>query len=279
MQAVNKSMGLAEWSLLILLSILWGGSFFFVGVAVAGLPPITIVTLRALLAAVVLYGVIRGTGLQMSRDRRVWVAFLGMGLLNNVIPHSLLVWGQTHIPSGLASILNATTPLFTVVVAHYLSQDEKATRGRVAGVLLGLVGVVVIMGPEALDQLGVRILAQLAVLGASLSYAFAGVFGRRFRRMGLTPMITAAGQVTASSAVMLPLALVVDQPWRLPMPGWGVWGAVLGLALSSTALAYVIYFRILASAGATNLLLYTASIRAQVHNQHRSVGGWSACRP
>jgi drug/metabolite transporter (DMT)-like permease len=253
-------MELLEWTLLIALSVLWGGSFFFIGVAVDALPPFTIVALRVGLAAVALNVIVPALGLMMPKDWRHWLAFLGMGALNNVIPFSLIVWGQTHISGGLASILNATAPFFTVVVAHFLTSDEKLTGRRFAGVLVGFLGVVFVIGPQAVKGLGMNILAQLAVLGAATSYAFAAVFGRRFRRAGLAPLVTAAGQVTASSVLMLPLALIVDRPWRLPMPHLEVWGAVLGLALLSTALAYILYFRILATAGATNLLLVTLLI-------------------
>lgn len=257
MKTVNRSMGRVEWLLLIILSILWGGSFFFIGVAVKGLPPFTIVVLRVGFAAIALNLFVLARGLRMPRGKTLLLAYLSMGLLNNVIPFSLIVWGQTHIASGLASVLNATTPFFTIIVAHFLTQDEKMSKERLIGVLIGFVGVVFIIGPEALTDFGTNVFAQLAVLVAAISYAFAGVFGRRFQRLGSAPLLTATGQVTASTVVLLPLALVIDQPWRLPMPSWQVWGAILGLALFSTALAYLIYFRILSTAGATNLLLVT----------------------
>ena len=254
---INRAMGATEWGLLLFMSVLWGGSFFFAGVALAALPPLTIVELRVGIAAAELAIVIRALGLRMPREPAVWRAFFGMGLLNNVVPFCLIVWSQTHIASGLAAILGATTPLATVAVAHVLTADERLTGRRFAGVLVGLAGVVVMIGPDALAGLGVDVLAQLAVLGAALSYAGAGVFGRRFKRLGVPPILTAAGQVTASSLMLLPLALVVDGPWTLAMPGWPVWGAVLGIATLSTALGYVVYFRILATAGATNVLLVT----------------------
>jgi drug/metabolite transporter (DMT)-like permease len=180
-----------------------------------------------------------------------------MGLLNNAIPFSLIVWGQTHIASGLASILNATTPLFTILIAHGLTTDERLSKGRIAGVLIGFAGVIVLIGPQALAGLGQDVMAQLAILGAAISYGFAAIFGRRFKRMGVPPLATAAGQVTASSLLLLPVALAVDRPWILAWPDLPVWAAILGLALLSTALAYVVFFRILASAGAVNLSLVT----------------------
>jgi drug/metabolite transporter (DMT)-like permease len=250
-------MSFLDWSLLLALSLLWGGSFFFVGVAVKALPPFTIVLLRVAIAAAALQVMVRVTRTPMPRDAKAWRAFFGMGLLNNAIPFSLIVWGQTHIASGLASILNATTPLFTVLVAHMLTADERLTWGRIIGVLAGLAGVVVLVGPQALSGVGEDVAGQLAIVGAAISYAFAGIFGRRFRRMGIAPMATATGQVTASSLLILPGALLVDRPWDLAMPGIAVSLAILGTALLSTALGYVVYFRLLASAGAVNLLLVT----------------------
>lgn len=252
-----KVMGAQEWGMLIMLSLLWGGSFFFIGIAVKALPPFTIVALRVSLAAVALLVFLRLAGLSMPRDPRVWLAFFGMGLLNNLIPFSLIVWGQTHIASGLASILNATTPLFGVIVAHLLTDDEKLTVNRFAGVVVGFLGVAMMIGPAALGGLGSNLVAQLAVLGAALSYSLAGVFARRFKRMGVAPIVTATGQVSAASIMLVPLSLRVDHPWTLTMPGLDVWAAIVGIALVSTALAYVLFFRILETAGVTNLMLVT----------------------
>jgi drug/metabolite transporter (DMT)-like permease len=254
---INRAMGLRDWGLVAALSVIWGGSFFFIGVAVKSLPPLTLVFLRVALAAVVLNLAVPAVGLRMPADRRTWAAFFAMGLLNNLLPFSLIVWGQTHIASGLASILNAMTPVFTVIVAHFLTRDEKLTANRLLGVLIGLAGVGVIIGPDALSGLGVNVWAQAAVLGAGVCYAFAGIYGRRFRRWGVHPVVTATGQVSASAAMLLPLALAVDHPWRLPVPEAPALAAVLGLAILSTALAYIIFFRVLASAGATNIMLVT----------------------
>ena len=248
---------MGEWTLLFTLSVLWGGSFFFNGVAVSQLPTFTIVVVRVAMAAVILWCVALGRRQRIPHGWRLWRAFLVMGLLNNVIPFSLIVWGQSQISAGVAAILNAATPLLTVVVAHGATADEKITAARFMGVLLGMVGVVVVIGADALASLGLRMVAQLACLAAALSYAFAGVFGRRFRAMGVSPLVTAAGQVTASSVILLPIMLVVERPWQLPSPGVEAILACSGLATLSTALAYVIYFRILATAGATNLLLVT----------------------
>ena len=253
----TRPMTATEWGLLLVLSLLWGGSFLFNGILVRELPPFTIVTARVGLAALALWMIVRISGHAVPRRPDVWLAFFGMGVLNNIIPFSLIVWGQTHIASGLASILNATTPLFAVIVAHVLTADEKMTGSRLVGVLVGFLGVALMIGPSVLSDLGTNVLAQLAVLGGALSYSLAGIFGRRFRTMGLPPLLPAAGQVTASALLMLPVALVVDRPWTLDMPSAEAWAALLGLALLATALAYVIFFRILATAGATNLMLVT----------------------
>lgn len=256
----NHSMTGMEWALLIALSMLWGGSFFFVGVAVTDFPPFTIVALRVTMASLALLAVMAIMNIELPRRGRIWAALFVMGFLNNVVPFSLIVWGQTHIASGVASILNATTPLFTVLVAHFLTADEKMTVGRILGVFLGLAGVAVMVGTAVVQSLGTDVLAQVAILGAALSYAFAGVFGRCFKAMGVAPLATAAGQVTASSILLLPVMLIVDKPWTFAAPSGEAVGALLGLAGLSTALAYVLYFRILATAGATNLLLVTLLI-------------------
>ncbi len=250
----SPTMAGRDWLLLVTLSVLWGGSFFFSEVALAELGPFTVVLGRVGFAALALLAFVYLTGRRLPAAPGLWGAFLVMGALNNVIPFSLIVWGQVTIDSGLASILNATTPLFTVVLAHILTCDERMTRGRALGVVLGLGGVAVLVGPGVLGALGAQGLAQLAVLVAAFSYACAGIYGRRFK--ALPPAVAAAGMVTASAVMTLPIALVVERPWEMS-PGALTWGAVLGLALLSTALAYVIYFRILAAAGATNLLLVT----------------------
>ena len=255
--SIQKTMTASDWALLAILSIVWGGSFLFVGVAVRELPPLTIVALRVVTAASALLLTVRLMGVDLPRTRQVWSAFLGMSILNNVIPFTLIVWGQSHIASGLASILNATTPLFTVIVAHYLTEDERLTGQRFAGVIVGFAGVAVMIGAAAFASLDASILAQLAVLGAALSYGFSGVFGRRFKTMGIPPLATAAGQVTVSSAILLPTALIVDRPWTLAMPSTGAIVSLAALGLVSTAFAYLIFFRLLARAGATHVGLVT----------------------
>jgi drug/metabolite transporter (DMT)-like permease len=254
---IRRSMGPFEWGMLIALSVLWGGSFFFIGVAVNEVPTLTIVVVRVALAALILLSVMRLMGLAMPRDSHVWQALFTMAFINNVIPFSLIAWGQAHIASGVAAILNATTPLFAVIIAHYFTGDEKMSWGRFLGVLVGLAGVAVMVGSDALQSLGVNIAAQLAILGASIFYAVSGVYARRFATLGLQPLAISAGQMTASSIMLTPVMLIVDQPWTLPMPSAEAVGALIGVASLSTALAYILYFRILATAGATNVLLVT----------------------
>jgi drug/metabolite transporter (DMT)-like permease len=255
--SIHTRMTATEWALLVSLSVLWGGSFLFVGVAVCELPPLTIVVARVALAGLALLLVMRIAGVRLPRERRVWAAFFGMGVLNNAIPFTLIVWSQGHIASGAASILNATTPLFTVIVAHFLTADEPMTARKLAGVVIGFAGVAAMIGGAALQALGIAVLAQLAMLMAALAYAFAGVYGRRFKALGVAPIATAAGMLAASSLMLAPVMLLVDRPWTLPLPSGAAVAALVGLALLSTSLGYILCFRLLATAGATNLLLVT----------------------
>ncbi len=250
-------MGIAEWLLLILLSMVWGGSYLFNALAVESLPPLTIVALRLWTGAIVLNIFSALRGIRLPAGRRSWKIYFIMGLINNVIPFSLIVWGQTRIAGGLASILNATTPLFTVLIAHRFTQDERLSASKITGLLIGFTGVVFIIGSGALSGFGLQSAAQLAVLCASFSYASAGVFGRRLGKMGTSPIAAATGQVSASALMLVPAVLLVDRPWQLPVPPASAVGSVLFLGILSTALAYIIYFRILERAGATNLLLVT----------------------
>ncbi|PTM60313.1 DMT family transporter [Phreatobacter oligotrophus] len=250
-------MSLRDWSLLIFLSILWGGSFFFVRVALDDLPPLTLVLSRVLIGAAVLAVVIRISGEALPRRPMVWFTLAVMALLNNVIPFSLIFWGQTAIPAGLAAILNATTPLFTVVVMHLFTTDDRASPNKAAGVALGFLGVVVLVGPAALGRLDTPLWAIAACLAATLSYAFSGLWGRRIKALGISPTITAWAQLSVTTVVMTPIVALVDRPWTLAMPGMPAILAVLALAILSTALAYIIFFRLLATAGPSNLLLVT----------------------
>jgi drug/metabolite transporter (DMT)-like permease len=255
MAAIQRTMGLIEWIMLIALSLIWGGSFLFNAIALRGFSPLTIVALRVGLGALCLWLIVLALRYPVPRAPSVWLRFLAMGILNNAIPFTLIVWGQQHIASGLAAILNATTPLFTVLLANLLLDDEKLTLPRLCGVVVGLFGVMLIVGSDALGAIGYHVWAEIAVLLASVSYAFASVVGRGFST--IPPMVTAAGQVTASSIVIAPLALIVEHPLAKAAPGAEAWGAALCLAVISTALAYSLYFSILKRSGATNIVLVT----------------------
>ena len=246
-----------EWLLLLLLSLLWGGSYFFVGVAVDELPTMTIVFARVSIGAIALLLCLKIFGIQMPWTRQAWTLFFIMGLLNNAIPFSLIVWGQSALASGVAAIINASTPLLTILVAHFYTTDEQITRTKALGVLIGFFGVVVLIGIDSVTTLDGNFWASLACIAAALSYACAGVFGRRFVRAGIAPMATATGQLCASSCLLCLMMLVIDAPWTLTLPSASALWALIGVGVFSTALAYTIYFRILATAGATNLLLVT----------------------
>jgi drug/metabolite transporter (DMT)-like permease len=219
------------------------------------LPPLTVALARTGIAALTHWMVIGMSGARWPRDIAILRAFAVMGLLNNVVPFGLIFWGQTHIDSGLAAILNATTPLFTVIVAHVATRDDALTPLRGAGVLVGFLGVTLMVGPDLLREIGANVAAQLSCLGAALSYAVASVYGRRFREQ--PPLVVAGGQLTSSTLILLPLVALVDRPWEIATPRASTIGAVLALAIFSTALAYLIFFRILAAAGATSISLVT----------------------
>jgi len=241
------------WAMLIALSLLWGGAFLFSKIAVAAIPTFTMVALRVGLAALALLLWLRIQGLAIPRH--IWFACLVMGFLNNIIPFGLNFWGQKEVGISTAAIVNSTTPLWTILLAHFVTDDEKLTGLRLAGVLVGIAGVSLLIGPEALSGLGTAGLSQLAFLGATFSYAIALMWARRFR--GLSPVVPAAGQLIGSSLLAIPTALVVDKPWTLPMPSLEVIASVIALAVASTALAYRIYFALMARNGAGNAALVT----------------------
>lgn len=253
-----------SWLMLLILSVLWGGSFFFTKVALVDLPPFTLVLARVMIASLILWWVVLLRHIPIPRDPKFWGAIVIMGAFNNLVPFSLIVWGQTHIASGLAAILNATTPLFTIVIAHIATDNEKLNLRKALGVLTGFAGVVVIIGlpgGEAASESSTHPasafapLAPFAILLASFSYGCAGVFGKRFG--GMSPILTAAGMTSASSILLIPLAAIIDRPWTLPVPSPETLMAVFGIAALSTSLAYILYFAILKRAGASNLLLVT----------------------
>jgi len=255
MRNMGTTMRSTDWVLLVLLGAIWGGVFSLAAVALKEVPPLTVVGIRVLIAALVLAIAVRAIGLTIPTDAVTWGAFFVMGAFNNLVPFGLIFWGQTRIPSGLAAILNAATPLFVAILCHFLTRDEKLTTNRLSGVLIGILGVAVTIGIAHAGALGLDPLAQGAVLLAAFSYASAGVFGRRFR--GLSFIVVAFGQATAATLLALPLVLIVDRPWTLAVPGPTTWAALVCLGVVGTALGHSIYFRILATAGATNVLLVT----------------------
>lgn len=254
---MNKGMSGRDWAILILLSIVWGGSFFFIEIAVGSVRPMTLVLIRVSLAAAALWLFLLARRQPIAIPAGAISAFLILALLNNVLPFSLFAWGQTQIASGLASILNATTPVWGVIVAHLFTRNERMTPAKIAGVLLGFAGVAVMIGSDFVRDIGGEVAAQVACLVATLCYALAGVYGRRFKAMGISPVMVSTGQLTAAAIVMLPLVLVFEQPWAAPAPPAQAWASLVGLALICTSFAYILYFHLIASAGATNSLLVT----------------------
>ena len=253
---INTVMTRGDWAILLVLALIWGAAFFFIHVAVAHVAPLTYVWLRLSIAALGLLAWMRWKGEKLSLPLPVWGAILLLALLNNVVPFALFGWAQQHIASGLASILNATTPIWGVVVAHIATSDEKITPAKLIGVVVGFVGVATMIGPDLLTS-GESIVPQLACIAASLCYALAGVWARRFRPMGLKPLKVATAQLLVGALVMTPVSLTVAEPWIGGSPSLAALGAITVLALACTALGYVLYFRLIDSAGATNATLVT----------------------
>lgn len=252
---MDSRMNAWTWGLLVLLGLIWGGSFFFARIAVQHVPPLTLVFLRLLLAALALHVYIAGRLDIYPILKARWREFLILGIINNVLPHALIFFGQTRIGAGLAAILNATTPIWTVLIANYLTSDEKLSSAKIAGCLVGLAGTIVLIGPSISTGSEAPLWALLLPVLAAVSYGFAATYGKRFK--GVPSPVTAAGQLTASSLIALPLPLLADRPWELAAPPLDALLAILALALLSTAFAYILYFRIMAMAGATNASLVT----------------------
>ena len=243
-----------------LLGALWGGSFFFARIAVAEIPPLALVLYRVSIAALVLHVWLRVRNISFAPAIARSASFLGLALLNNVIPFSLIFSGQTEIGAGLASVLYATTPLWTVLVANLLTKDEKLSASKLAGVVLGIGGAAIMIGPGLLANLGGPTWAKLAVIGAAVSYAFAAVFAKRFRDM--KPVIVATGQLSASTIVMMPIVLLLYNPSEIVSTNISIWLSIGTLAIVTTAFAFILYFNLIASAGATNASLVTLLVPA-----------------
>ena len=254
---INNVMNRGEWGILLALALIWGVAFIFIKVAVTHVDPLTYVWLRLSIAAGALWLMLRWRGERLKLPLAVWGAILVLALFNNMLPFVLFGWGQQRIASGLASILNATTPIWGVIAAHLWTRDERVTPAKLVGVLVGFGGVATMIGPDLLFNGNGTVLAQIACLTAALSYALAGVWARRFKALGVPPIKVAAGQLIVGAVVMAPIALVIDQPWLRPLPPLEAWGAIVALALFCTALGYVLYFKLIETAGATNALLVT----------------------
>lgn len=253
-------MDLRAWTLLLSLALIWGLSFYLMAVALRELPVLTIVFLRVSFAALTLWAVVAITRTKVPTKPAIWISFLVMGLLNNAIPFTLIVWGQQHIASGLAAILIATTPLFTLLLAWGFLQDEAIGKRKLLGVGIGFIGVVFLVAPDIVEGFSASLTGQLAMLGAAISYGLSGTYGRRFKKLGVNPLVTAAGQVSGSTLLLLPVTLLFNQ--GIAMPGLTVATAIITLAVLCTAIAYLLYFKILETSGASNLSLVTLIVPA-----------------
>ncbi|MCV2890022.1 DMT family transporter [Ruegeria aquimaris] len=254
----QKTLSARAWAELLLLGLIWGASFLSIRIALDELPVLTTVLHRTFWAALLLWVVVLIGRIPLPRDPRIWAAFLVMGALNNVVPFVLMAWAQQHIESGLTSILNGTTAIFGVLVATLVFSDERLTKRRLAGVTLGFLGVATTIGLGHLAQFSLRSTAQLAVLAGTLSYALASAWARL--RLGhLPPQLAAAGMLTGSTLLLLPLTLLVDGPPQFDLQP-RTWAAVGYYSLVATAGAYMLYYRVLAMAGASNLMLVTLVI-------------------
>ncbi|OYQ32953.1 EamA family transporter [Niveispirillum lacus] len=242
----DRPLMIKELLLLLLLATLWGASYTFIKIGVATIPPVTLIAVRTLIAGCILLAVMRWLGLSMPRDPRVWRQFTFQAVMNSAVPFTLVAWGEQTIDAGLTAILNSTTPIFTFLLTALITRHEPVTFRKLFGVMVGMVGICLIIGMEALHGLGDQLLAQLAIVLATISYAGAAIYGKNFK--GLHPIQPAAGSMLAGAALLLPVSLLVDQPWTLS-PSLPSIAALLGLSIFSTALAFTIYFRLMQTLG------------------------------
>lgn len=253
--ALQPGMNARQWAMLFTLGALWGGSFFFARIAVMEIPPFSLVLFRVAIAAAALHVYLLAAGPSFRMALPYAGSFLILGLINNVLPFSLMFAGQTELGAGLAAVINATTPFWTMILANIVTADEKITRAKFAGISLGIAGTAIMIGPGVVAGLGGPVWAKLALIGTALSYAVALLFARRFRSMPSS--IVATGQMTASTFIMIPIVLAWHGSAGLFDASPASWAAVFGLALLSTALAYILYFSLVAEAGSTNASLVT----------------------
>jgi drug/metabolite transporter (DMT)-like permease len=238
----RKTGSFTDFLLLLTLATLWGASYTFIKLGVATIPPVTLIAARTILAGALLLAVMRASGVSLPREVATWRLFLVQACLNSVIPFTLIAWAELTVDAGLAAILNSTTPIFAFLITWAITRHEPATARKLVGVVAGLAGICLIIGTDALSGLGEEIPAQLAIVAATVSYACAAIFGRNFK--GSNPLVPAAGSLISGGALLIPMSLVVDQPWTLS-PSLDSVLALLGLSVFSTALAFAIYFRLL----------------------------------
>ncbi|MGN6572933.1 MAG: DMT family transporter [Pseudolabrys sp.] len=235
-----------ELALLLALATLWGASYTFIKLGVATIPPVTLIAARTLIAGLILLAVLRSRGLALPRDGATWRRFMVQACLNSVVPFTLIAWAERDVDAGLATILNSTAPIFTFLLTAAVTRHEPVTARKLIGVVAGIVGTAIIVGTQALDGLGRELWAQIAIVAATVCYAGAAIFGRNFT--GLDPAMPAAGSMLCGAALLIPASLVLDRPWALA-PSASSLAALLGLSLVSTALAFVIYFRLVQTLG------------------------------
>jgi drug/metabolite transporter (DMT)-like permease len=248
--AAPKSL-VKELFLLLVLASLWGASYTFIKLGVATIPPVTFIAARTLIAGLILLAIIRYRGLRLPRDGATWRRFLVQACLNSVVPFTLIAWAELRVDAGLASILNSTSPIFTFLLTVLITRHEAVTRRKLFGVIAGIAGICLIIGIQALDGLGRQLVAQLAIVAATVCYAGAAIFGKKFKN--LDPLLPAAGSLVCGAALLIPVSVLIDRPWSLS-PSLSSIGALLALSAFSTALAFTIYFRLihtLGSVGAT----------------------------
>ncbi|HWM47377.1 MAG TPA: EamA family transporter [Xanthobacteraceae bacterium] len=237
---------LFEYFLLLLLATVWGASYTFIKLGVASIPPVTLIASRTVIAGAVLLAIMAAKGVAMPRDGQTWRRFLIQAAINSAIPFTLIAWAEKTVDASLATILNSTSPIFTFLLTLTMTRHEPATLAKLFGVAMGLLGICLVIGVDALGGLGHNVAAQLAIVFATICYAGAAVFGRHFR--GLHPLVPAAGSMICGAALLIPFSLILEKPWTL-MPSASSIAALLGLALISTAFAFVLYFRLIQTLG------------------------------
>jgi drug/metabolite transporter (DMT)-like permease len=252
---LHRPMTFMEWTLLLLIAGFWGGSYFFTGVAIKELPVFAIVMARYAVSAPIMIMLIFWLGQRFPWHADIWKAGLFLAAFNQLIPFCLITWGQSHIPGAVASIVNAAGPIVTLVMAHFLTRDDRMNARRGAGVVIGFAGMAIMIGAGALQALNVSIAAQLACVLATFSYSFGAITARKFTKARLTSAELVAAQSFVAGLLLLPVLLIHDRPWELPMPSLSAWLSLLGLGLLSSTIGHLIFFRLLATAGATNMSL------------------------